>query len=901
MHPIFTQPIPNVTTNEDATNTVLALGPYVNDIDNNNADIIFTVTSNSNSALVQTSISGQQLTLVQQPNRHGTASIVVTANSNGQLARDTFQLTVNAIDDRPVIGSIPAQITAEGINFDTLFLAPYTTEVDGQSVTYSAINTTPLQLVFNQTRDYALVTLPNNDWNGSVSITFIVRDNTIAALSDSIAVVFTATPVDDAPRVVNPIEDVEVNEDAGSTIIQLENVFTDIDSDNALLTIGISNNSKPGVVQASLLNRVLTLNFAADSSGTAVITLTASSDGKSVSHSFNVTVNPVDDAPVLFVGTNQFTIPEGSFFDSLNLNQILTEVDNDPVVWSFAGNTSLMAKVEAGRFIVTTPNPNWYGQETIRLIVRDDTGPSLSDTIVLQYTVNNIDDDPYFTSPLPNVNLFEDQGTYAAFKVSDYVNDIDNLPLSWSYSILSNSNPGLVTAALFADTLKLTPISQQNGQANVIIQVISNGKIITDSVGVTVQAIDDAPVLQPIASVNIQEGAGIAPINLNEYLTEHDGDNINWIVECTDTAIHMNVVNDILFFSIPDTNYYGVAVVLVEAIDVTANQYSDIVNFTIAVTNIDDAPVVGNPVTDQSINEDSPTFGIYVGNVFNDIDNDNNNIYLSTSASVPGLVNLAIVNDTLLITPVLNRNGITNVRLRATSNGKSVTDTFRLTLNAVDDYPILNNIPNATIFEGGVFANVNLNAYTTEVDGDILNWTAIHLGSLNVSISPTGVAQVSTPHNNWYGGDTIGFVVHDVTANAYSDTTFVIFRVQPVDDPPFVANALPDLYVNEDSTGIFVLLGNVFSDIDNNDASIEKQLAGLNNPGLLSAYISNDTLRFSLLENANGNARVMIRAMSNGLVVTDTFMVQVVPVDDAPVIGFIASQTIGEGANFAPR
>jgi hypothetical protein len=45
----------------------------------------------------------------------------------------------------------------------------------------------------------------------------------------------TVNPVDDAPTVLNPITDVNVNEDAANTVIDLTNVFTDIDNDIALI------------------------------------------------------------------------------------------------------------------------------------------------------------------------------------------------------------------------------------------------------------------------------------------------------------------------------------------------------------------------------------------------------------------------------------------------------------------------------------------------------------------------------------------------------------------------------------------------------------------------------------------------------------------------------------------
>ncbi|TRU88111.1 MAG: hypothetical protein EWV76_09640 [Microcystis novacekii Mn_MB_F_20050700_S1] len=69
---------------------------------------------------------------------------------------------------------------------------------------------------------------PNTNFNGNVSFSWNGFDGTVYA-DNAATVNITVNPVDDAPTVLNPITDVNVDEDAANTVIDISNVFTDID------------------------------------------------------------------------------------------------------------------------------------------------------------------------------------------------------------------------------------------------------------------------------------------------------------------------------------------------------------------------------------------------------------------------------------------------------------------------------------------------------------------------------------------------------------------------------------------------------------------------------------------------------------------------------------------------
>ena len=122
--------------------------------------------------------------------------------------------------------------------------------------------------------------------------------------SDSATFTLTVNPVNDAPFVANPIEDLEVDEDSDDVIIDLISVFSDIENGSDL-TYSVSEAMDQ--LSASISDGTLTLSFVANAFGNGDVTVTASDvvSRLSVSTSFNVTINPVNDNPILEAISNQ--------------------------------------------------------------------------------------------------------------------------------------------------------------------------------------------------------------------------------------------------------------------------------------------------------------------------------------------------------------------------------------------------------------------------------------------------------------------------------------------------------------------------------------------------------------------------------------------------------------------
>jgi len=125
---------------------------------------------------------------------------------------------------------------------------------------------------------------------------------------------------DVSPVVANPLADVTVDEDADDSVIDLSNLFDDVDNDNAAITkAAVSSNTS--LVTAEVSGNTLTLNYQANQNGAATITVTASSNGQTVTDSFTVTVNPKSTITVTASPTNGGTSEgEGTYDDGSTVN-----------------------------------------------------------------------------------------------------------------------------------------------------------------------------------------------------------------------------------------------------------------------------------------------------------------------------------------------------------------------------------------------------------------------------------------------------------------------------------------------------------------------------------------------------------------------------------------------------
>ena len=253
--PVLTS-ISDQTTAEDTAKIVTLSG---SDVEGDS----LTYSATSDESNVTPSISGATLTLTPAANWSGTATISAKVNDGTiDSATKTFTLTVSAVNDAPVVGTVADQTTNE----DTAKAVTLSeTDVDtGDSHTFSA--TSAESEVTPSISGTTLTLTPDANWSGTSVITIKANDGTV----DSATKTFTLTvnQVDDTRPLLlirlifnnAPFNAFQSNEASwankifGSSDGQLNDWFAENSNDGFLVTeatetSGTSNN---GVVTATI-------------------------------------------------------------------------------------------------------------------------------------------------------------------------------------------------------------------------------------------------------------------------------------------------------------------------------------------------------------------------------------------------------------------------------------------------------------------------------------------------------------------------------------------------------------------------------------------------------------------------------------------------------------------------
>jgi predicted outer membrane repeat protein len=174
--------------------------------------------------------------------------------------------------------------------------------------------------------------LPNPHWSGTDSFVIAVSDGTA---SSSISITATVIAVNDPLLVTNQIADQTLQEDNPNLSIDLSSIFYDPDGDTLTYSVESSNES---LVSASVQDKNLTLSLALNQFGLATITLSASSDGESISTSFELVVNAVNDSPAFDNLNQQIKIDIDEHIPILDVYDFnASDQDTDSLIYSVTG------------------------------------------------------------------------------------------------------------------------------------------------------------------------------------------------------------------------------------------------------------------------------------------------------------------------------------------------------------------------------------------------------------------------------------------------------------------------------------------------------------------------------------------------------------------------------------
>ena len=204
-----------------------------------------------------------------------------------------------------------------------------------------------------------------------------------------------------------------------------------------------------------------------------------------------------------------------------------------------------------------------------------------------------------------------------------------------------------------------------------------------------------------------------------------------------------------------------------------------------------------------------------------------------------------------------------------------------IVVRGVNDAPLARDDEASTDEDVAILIDVLAN--DEDVDGDTLTITGAHAVNGAVLVNANGTLTY-TPHADFNGTDFITYEVND--DHGGFDGATVTVTVNPVNDAPFVANAIADMHVAEDMADTVLSISGVFDDVDivTNADGLTFAVVGNSNGALIAATLVGTTLTLDYQADQHGSADIIVRATDlAGAFTEDTFSVLVDPVNDAPL------------------
>jgi hypothetical protein len=148
-----------------------------------------------------------------------------------------------------------------------------------------------------------------------------------------------------------------------------------------------------------------------------------------------ISPNAVNAPPIVSDIPDQ-TVDEGQSFTDIFLDNYVQDPESKDVdiSWSYSSNSELLINIDENRIVtITTPDPDWYGIETITFTATDPGDSSNTDTV--RFTVKAVNDPPEIIG-LPD-DLFLTTNDSSKLYMSEYANDIDTPDslLNWAFEV----------------------------------------------------------------------------------------------------------------------------------------------------------------------------------------------------------------------------------------------------------------------------------------------------------------------------------------------------------------------------------------------------------------------------------------------------------------------------------
>ena len=647
----------------------------------------------------------------------------------------------------------------------------------------------------------------------------------------------------------NPLaaDDTASLDEDGSTTISVLTNDTDADGDDLVVDSATLISG-----QGSVSHQPSSVEYvpAADFHGAASIRYEASDGHASDSATIEVTVNPINDAPV--ANTDAISTDEDT---AVRIDVLAndTDVDGDELsllsVAVVSGEGS--AVLDAGEVLFTPA-----ADSTESVVLEYDVNDGLVSVIgTVNVTVNSQNDPPFAA----NDSATTDEDTPVQIDVLANDTDADGDALSINTATVES---GGGSVAVSGGVLDFTPAANSNAPVT-LSYTVSDGELSdVGSVSVSITPINDAPVATADSATTSEDTLVIIDVLAND--TDVDGDALIISNASVDSGGGSVVIEGGALEYRPAADFVGTAILQYEVSD---GELSDTGRVTVTVSEQNDPPVA----SDDSATTAEDTV-VQIDVLANDSDADGDVLSISSAIVVSGGGTVVVSADFLEFTPAADSTDAVALSYTVSDGVATASASVTVTITPVNDAP--DAVADSAETNEDIAVQIDVLANDTDVDGDALSISSVRVVSGGGSVEIVAGALEYTPAENSTDGATLSYVVSD---GELSDTGSVSISVTPVNDPPAAAD---DNAITDEDTPVSI-------DVLANDRDVDGDALSISSASVVtgggSVVVTAGLLEFTPATNSADPVTLTYTVSDGALSDTGRVSVSITAVNDAPI------------------
>jgi len=765
-------------------------------------------------------------------------TIIAVSVEDGMGGHLETSLTVTVNNRQPVALTPTFDLAISNAEVVDINLNDHFVDEDGDQLSFYHITTSS---AFSVVQDGNMLTVGGTG-QGTGSITVSATDD----YSNSVTMTFNVTVSNGTPVNIIPFLDKVVTLAESPWSYMLPEHFVDPDNDAMGYVVSVD---APNVVDASILDDVLTVN--ALSRGSALITVTATDAlGNAKSVSFHVDV--VNREVINDVALTDLTTWSSSGPVEVSLSDAFIDADNDPLTYTaeVVPSNIATASISGGVLTLTVSEA---GTATVKVTASDGFGVAASDEFSLTVLENT---PPVLTGTFaPKVATLST--TAWTYDLATYFEDPEGETLTYTVTV---DQAGIVTHSIVDNILTVTPAAK--GVCQLLITATDpHDESIAATLDITVEN-------QPVVVVGqVPDFTGTIDENeielaLESYFADADQDPLTYTVTSSPDGfiIYSLADNDLVI----EAQAVGTATVTITASDAVSTVE---ISFTVTITN---SPPVLAEAFDPKVATLSTTAWTYdLATYFNDPEGET--LTYTATVDPDGIVEYDIDNNILTVTPA--SRGACQLLITATdSHNESITATLDIT---VENQPVVlaGQVPD---FTGTIDENeieLALESYFSDADQDLLTYT--------VTSSVDGFIRYSVAGNDLtIDVQTVGTATVTLTASDDFSSVETSFTVTITNQAPVLRNTMGDVVMvsGDDPDGIDLEM--YFGEPDDEEItySVESSVSGL-----ATLDVSNEELSISAV--ATGTTQLTVTAADpHGATVSQSFQLTIKSQNNEPAL-----------------